>query len=235
VLSFIYEYENQRPVFWVHAGSVTQFEADYRKLGSLAKIPGHNDTKQSTGLIVKQWLESPQSGDWILVIGNADNMLDFYPKLKSTESKKSDTVSTIAYDGIEEFIPRGSKGTIIVTTRDREVARNLANQNVIIKPELSRDEAIQLFHQYYSDAECTSDDTAALPRLLKELQYLPLAIVQVAAYLDLNRSITTSRYLEIFKGTRESQKRLLSKANYNIWRDKSRNAETILTTFSISF
>ncbi|KAI5785331.1 hypothetical protein FPQ18DRAFT_309255 [Pyronema domesticum] len=63
VFSFIYKYENQRPVFWVHAQSVTQFEADYRKLGSLAKIPGHNDTKQSIGLIVKQWLGNPQSGD----------------------------------------------------------------------------------------------------------------------------------------------------------------------------
>jgi hypothetical protein len=55
VLRFIYDYENQRPVFWIHAGNVTQFEADCRKLGSLAKIPGHrdDDTKQNIGLIVK--------------------------------------------------------------------------------------------------------------------------------------------------------------------------------------
>jgi hypothetical protein len=47
VLNYIYEYENQRPVFWIHAGSVRQFEADYRQLGSLAKIPGHDDTKHN--------------------------------------------------------------------------------------------------------------------------------------------------------------------------------------------
>jgi hypothetical protein len=241
VLNFIYEYKNQRPVFWIHAGSVTQFEADYRKLASLAKIPGHDDTrlddtKQNIGLIVKQWLEGPHSGEWILVIDNADNKLDFDPET-STESKESDTGS-IVHHGIAKFIPRSSKGIIIITTRDREVARNLANQNVVIKPELRPEQAIELFHQYCfeSNAECTSNDTAALPQLLRELQYLPLAIVQVAAFLDLNRSITTSRYLEMFKGTKESQKRLLSDPHHNIWRDNNdSNAETILTTFSISF
>ncbi|KAI5788603.1 hypothetical protein FPQ18DRAFT_262075 [Pyronema domesticum] len=236
VLSCIYEYEHRRPVFWIHAGSIAQFEADYRKLGSLAKIPGHDDPKQNIGLIVKQWLEGPQSGEWILVVDNADNKLDFYPGPTSIESKGTDTVSNvIAYDGIAEFIPGGSKGTIIVTTRDREVARNLANQNVIIKPELRPEQAMELFYQHYSNTESMPDDTAALTRLLMELHYLPLAIVQVAAYLDLNRSITISRYLEIFKGTKESQQRLLSKPHHNIWRGKNKNAETILTTFSISF
>jgi hypothetical protein len=237
VLSIIYEYENQRPVFGIHAGSVSHFEADYRKLGSLAKIPGHDDTKQNIALIVKQWLEGPQSGEWILVIDNTDNKLDFYPGSKSTESQENDTFSAIAQHGIAKFIPRGSKGTIIITTRDQEVARNLANQNVIIKPELRPEQAIELFHQHYSNAESTvtPDDTAALPQLLADLQYLPLAIVQVAAYLDLNRLIAISKYLEMFKGTKESQKRLLSNPHDNIWRDNNENAETILTTFSISF
>ncbi|KAI5783272.1 hypothetical protein FPQ18DRAFT_266860, partial [Pyronema domesticum] len=236
VLSCIYEYEHRRPVFWIHAGRIAQFEADYRKLGSLAKIPGHDDPKQNIGLIVKQWLEGPQSGEWILVVDNTDNKLDFYPEPKSIESKGTDTVSNvIAYDGIAEFIPGGSKGTIIVTTRDREVARDLANQNVIIKTELRPEQAMEVFYQHYSNTESMPDDTAALTRLLMELQYLPLAIVQVAAYLDLNRSITISRYLEIFTGTKESQQRLLSKPHHNIWRGKNKNAETILTIFSISF
>jgi hypothetical protein len=149
-------------------------------------------------LIVKQWLEGPQSGEWILVIDNADNMLDFYPVApESTESKENDTVS-IGHAGIAEFIPWGSKGIIIFTTRDREVARNLAYANVIVKPELDLEQATELFYQHYANAERTSDDTAASQRLLMELQFLPLAIVQVAAYLDSKRSITIPRYLEVF-------------------------------------
>jgi hypothetical protein len=102
---------------------------------------------------------------------------------------------------------------------------------------LHPEQAIELLYQYYSNAESTADadDTAALPQLLLEVQHLLLAIVQVAVYLDLNHSITTSRYLEMFQGAKESQKCLLSKPHHNIWRDQKENAETILTTFSISF
>ncbi|KAI5816476.1 P-loop containing nucleoside triphosphate hydrolase protein [Pyronema omphalodes] len=238
VLSFIYRYQDKRPVFWVHAGSVRQFEADCQKLASLAKIPGHDDAKQNSGVIVRQWLESPQSGDWILVLDNADNMLDFYPTSpNSTASKQNDKVS-IAQDGIAKFIPRGCKGTIIITTRDREVARNLANQNVINKPEPNPEQAVELFyHHYRKEANAADDNSTALRLLLEELQYLPLAIVQVAAYLDLNRSISISQYSKLFESKKESLKlkRLLSKPHDNIWRDNGGNAETILTTFSISF
>jgi hypothetical protein len=160
VLSFIYQYENRRPVFWIHSGNVIQFEGDCRKLGSLAKIPGHDDTKQNIGFIVKQWLESPQSGEWILVIDNGDNKLDFYPEPRSTqgEPKESDNAA-IAHDGIAKCIPRCSKGTVIITTGDREVAKYLANQNVIIKSELSPEQVVELFYQYCSNTESTPDDT----------------------------------------------------------------------------
>jgi hypothetical protein len=113
------------------------------------------------------------------------------------------------------------------------VSQSFDRSQYVLKPKNS----IELFHQHYSNAESTvtPDDTAALPQLLADLQYLPLAIVQVAAYVDLNRLIAISKYLEMFKGTKESQKRLLSNPHGNIWRDNNENAETILTTFSISF
>ncbi|KAI5820734.1 P-loop containing nucleoside triphosphate hydrolase protein [Pyronema omphalodes] len=238
VLSFIYQYENKRSVFWIHAGSITQFEADCQKLASVAKIPGHDDTEQHSGSIVKQWLESPESGEWILVLDNADNMLDFYPTaLESTASDESNTVSA-AHDGIAKFIPRGSKGTIIVTTRDLEVARNIASRNVIIKQEMTPEQAMELFDHHYPNAEEAADDSrTSLQRLLEVLQYLPLTIVQAAVYLDLNRTFSISEYIKIFESKKESTKlrRLLSKPHDNIWRDNGGHAETILTTFSISF
>ncbi|KAI5816874.1 hypothetical protein BZA77DRAFT_343890 [Pyronema omphalodes] len=194
VLSFVYEYQNKQPVFWIHAGSIAQFDADCQKLASLAQIPGHDDTTQNPGSIVKKWLESPESGDWILVLDNADNMLDFYPTASNNAASKERENGSIAHGGIAEFVPRGPK-------------------------------------------DAPDDTNTSLRRLLKELQYLPLAITQVAAYLDLNRSISTSDYLKMFENKKESNKlkRILSKPHDNIWRDNGGNAETILTTFSISF
>ncbi|KAI5809273.1 P-loop containing nucleoside triphosphate hydrolase protein [Pyronema omphalodes] len=236
VLSFIYEYENKQPVFWIHAGSIPQFEADCRKLASLVKIPGHDDTERNAGLIVREWLESPQSGNWILVVDNADNMLDFYPGESESPASNENKTVPIAHDRIAKFIPRGPKGTVIITTRDRVVATNLASQNVIIKPELNPEQAVELFYHHYQKTEDVVDDsTTALLRLLEAVQYLPLAIVQVAAYLNLNRSMNTSQYLDIFESGKESSKRLLSKPHDNMWRNNGANAETILTTFAISF
>ncbi|KAI5812135.1 hypothetical protein BZA77DRAFT_253696 [Pyronema omphalodes] len=245
VLNYIYAQQNQRPIFWIHADSIPQFEADYKNLGTHAKIPGLdiNDPTQNTGLLVKAWLESPNSGDWILIIDNADNKLNFYPETKHTETQN--TESNDIHTGIAEFIPRGSKGTIILTTRDREVAKCLSipDHHIIQKPEFSSEEAVKLFCQHYSNPDDTAD-TAALSQLLQELQYLPLAIVQVAVYLDSNRSITINRYLELFRNTKQSQNRLLSNLSTpqlqgyqkNPWRtSKTQNEETILTTFTISF
>ncbi|KAI5820728.1 hypothetical protein BZA77DRAFT_384421 [Pyronema omphalodes] len=238
VLSFIYGYENKRPVFWVHAGSIAQFEADCQKLASVAKIPGHENTEQHSGSIVKQWLESPESGEWILVLDNADNILDFYPKTaESTSSEQSNTIA-ISQAGIAKFIPRGSKGTIIVTTRDREVARSIAGPNVITKSKLHPEQALELFYHHCPNTEDTADDTSStLQRLLEVLQYLPLAIVQAAAYLDLNRSVSIAKYIKIFESKKASPelKRLLSKSHNNIWRGNKGNSDTILTTYSISF
>ncbi|KAI5815631.1 P-loop containing nucleoside triphosphate hydrolase protein [Pyronema omphalodes] len=238
VLSFIYEYQNKRPVFWIHAGSIPKFETDCQNLASLAKIPGYDDKEQKSGFIVRRWLESPESGDWILVLDNADNMSDFYPTASENTSPGDSDSTSIAHGGIANFIPRGSKGTIIVTTRDREVALNLANQNVILKSDLNPEQAMELFYHHYPEEEnAAEDNNTALHRLLAELQYLPLAIVQVAAYLNRNRSISPSQYLEMFEDKKKSStlKRLLSKPHDNLWRDNGSNAETILTTFSISF
>ncbi|KAI5782817.1 hypothetical protein FPQ18DRAFT_420986 [Pyronema domesticum] len=163
VLNVLYEYENQRPVFWIYTGSVTQFEADYRKLGSLAKIPGHDDTKQNIGLILNNGWKAPRAENgYLLLMTVTTSWISIRnPRVPTRKFKESDIVSIAQY-GIAKFIPRGSKGKIIVTTRDREFAKHLANQNILIKPELSREQAIELFYQYYSNAY-TSDDTTDLP------------------------------------------------------------------------
>ncbi|KAH8753288.1 hypothetical protein F5883DRAFT_632842 [Diaporthe sp. PMI_573] len=43
--------------------------------------------------------------------------------------------------------------------------------------------------------------TSAAPRLLEELTYLPLAIVQAAAYLNCNPHLTIQRYIDLLHGT----------------------------------
>ena len=73
-------------VFWVHAGSRARFEQDYRRLSKLVELPGCDDPKEDIRLIVKGWFESLRSGDWILVLDNADNKADFFAEDSESDS-----------------------------------------------------------------------------------------------------------------------------------------------------
>ena len=201
-----------------------QFEQDYRKLAGLVGLQGYDDPKQDIRLIVKNWFESPESGDWIIVLDNADNKLDFFPELPSADENTDS-------DGLAAFIPQGSKGMVIITTRDREVADQLADMNVLSKELMKPEEAKRLFQMQYPNAAVWNHDESIL-LLLKELQYLPLAIVHAASYLRLNPLSSPSIYLKQFTSARDEQKRLLSKP-YNLRRDS--NAETVLAAFLITF
>ena len=70
MLECVYQYElrkKQYSVFWIYAGSPMRFEQDYRKLAKLAGLQGYDDPKQDIRPTVKEWLEGPESGKWILL------------------------------------------------------------------------------------------------------------------------------------------------------------------------
>ena len=184
-------------------------------------LPSHDDAKTDIRPAVKAWFESPASGDWILVLDNADNMLDFYSQSPVTEGY-----------GLARFVPHGPKGTVLVTTRDRSLADKLAD-NILLKHKMSLEEAMQLFKDRYPKV-VEDEESASL--LVKELDYLPLAVVQAAAYLRENHLLRPSGYLQQFKSTKRDQRSLLSKPFIDLRRESgSGGAETILATFAITF
>ncbi|KAF8532211.1 hypothetical protein BDD12DRAFT_902441 [Trichophaea hybrida] len=214
VLNFVYEFKSprsrvSRSVFWVHAGSALRFEKDYRMLAALVKLQGWDDPKHDIRPIVKNWFERPDSGDWILVLDNADDKLVLFPEFSPGIQRTID--ESMERDGLAQYIPRGSKGTVIVTTRDHDVADLLASTNTLRKEALSPEHAKQLFKRHYPGAAEQEEDDQSISLLLKALQYLPLAIVQVAAFLRQNRLFSPSDYLKRFNSTKDSQKLLLSK------------------------
>ena len=220
VLEYIYTLKDSPvPVFWVHAGSRARFEQDYRKLAKLVELPGCDEPKRDIRPTVRGWFESPKSDDWILVLDNADNKDDFFPEENSTTN------------GLAQFIPRGLQGTVIVTTRDFELADKLADENTLRKDMMEEAQAVQLFKLHCPKE--THHEHESILQLLGALQRLPLAIVQVAAYLRQNSACSLADYIELFNSTRDSQMRLLSRPFNNLQREAT--TETVLTTLLITF
>lgn len=134
------------------------------------------------------------------------------------------------------YVPqRLEETTIITTTRDHEVGYQIGNHNVIRKPAMAFENAETLFKNHHPSVEqsITAEEYLVyILQLFEELQYLPLAIIQVASYLEM---LTLPKYLQSFKQTKDSQKKLLSKPVYNSWRSNHSQAEAVLTTYSITF
>jgi hypothetical protein len=234
-LDYVYSCKGDCHVFWIHCGNPTLFDKDCRRLAKEAEIPGFDETDstQDVKQLLKLWLEGDRSGNWVLVLDNADNRSDFFQSTEGTDVSSSDRSANLA-----RYVPRASKGTVIITTRDFSVARQLAGpKGVLSKVEMNPNESEELFKQHFPSGSPYNESDCA--QLLRELQYLPLAVTQVAAYLEMvHPMLTPSQYLQKFESTKEDQQRLLPKSVYNPWRhaiSESPNAETVLTMFTITF
>ncbi|CCX13697.1 Similar to Putative phosphatidate cytidylyltransferase; acc. no. Q9P381 [Pyronema omphalodes CBS 100304] len=181
-------------------------------------------------LMVKRWLESPESGDWVLVLDNSDDKFHFFPEPGPgySNDRLNEDHQILA---LASFIPQGRKGIVAITTRDGEVANLLADAHTISKEKMHPPEAELLFRNNYPKGEMKIvPGDSELLSLLDELQYLPLAIKQAASFLQMSNLKTLSQYLHEFRST----KKLLSKPSNNPWR-YSNSHETVFTTFHISF
>ncbi|KAF8252525.1 TPR-like protein [Wilcoxina mikolae CBS 423.85] len=129
-LECAYRSRNRRHVFWVHASGRDKFSQDYKKIFATLGLPGQSLDAREEEILekVKYWFESTTSGEWLLFLDNADDISDF-------TGKNSD---------IARSIPQASKGTVIVTTRYRQVANQL-NCDAITITAMHVREAAQLF------------------------------------------------------------------------------------------
>jgi len=213
-LQYVYQYRRKCPVYWVHGSSFEKFSEEFKNIGSSEAAIDEEDNNALT--LVKKWFESTPSGEWILVVDNADNEKDF-------ENNSSP---------IAQYIPRGPKGTLIITTRSNVVATRLGCYvgNSIKVPEMRPEEARQLFLSRY-DAQ----DEKVFEKILSSLGYLPLAVVGAAAYMT-ETGTTPSGYHRMLKGKDDTREKLLSQEFNDIYRQPATGVtESILSTFFITF
>ena len=212
-LQCVYRYQEKRPVFWVHGSSLEKFSEEFRNIGTTqAAIDGEGENALT---LVKEWFEDARSGEWILVVDNADNERDFDNN----------------HGPIAQYIPRGHKGTLIITTRSKQIATRLASfvTSVIKVPEMGAEEARQLFL-----SRCEAQDEKEVEDILSSLCYLPLAVVGAAVYMA-ETSTMPSDYLRVLKRKDSKRENLLSRQFSDIYREPTGMTESILSTFFVTF
>jgi hypothetical protein len=134
--------------------------------------------------------------------------------------------------GIDQYLPESESGRTLFTTRSRKAALSVARHDVIELHEMGSQEAMSLLEKSIHRKDLL-DTEAPVADLLRELTYLPLAIVQAAAYLDMN-PVSISKYLGLLRGTEQDMVGLMSEE----FRDDTRyrgSQNAVATTWLVSF
>ena len=219
-------------MFWVHAGSAARFEEGYRNIAERAKLPGWSQPDSDILRLVHSWLCDEANGRWVMIIDNADDLDVFsYPSDRGKSTK--DNVSSNAVAALLEFLPQSPNGSLLITSRSRDVAFRLTGSyaDIIMVHPMGQVHALVLL-QNKLERSFEQDDAVAL---VEALDYMPLAITQAASYISRRAPrATVSTYLyDLRKGDGDRVKLL----NMDIGdsRRDGRASNSIISTWQISF
>ncbi|KZZ95532.1 Tetratricopeptide-like helical [Moelleriella libera RCEF 2490] len=206
-------------VLWVPAISRESFELAYREIGLRLKIHGVTDDNADVKRLVKDALSFGSIRDWLMVIDNADDA--------SVLLDSSSVESTRLYD----YLPSRPKGKILFTTRSKKTAERLSPSSSLELKDMDEAQTKELLARRLTKPELLDDETAA-SQLLESLAYLPLAVIQAAAFINSN-DVTVSEYVSLLQA-RDTMPELFGEH----FEDPSRYRElesTVARTWHISF
>ncbi|KAF5024988.1 hypothetical protein F66182_2939 [Fusarium sp. NRRL 66182] len=212
-------------VFWVHASSGERFSEGFANIAKECKIPGHDDTTSNALKAVRDWLTSKESGKWLMIIDNADDMQLFFPSDEPHHSTCGDQ------DSLGQYIPDCTHGSVLITTRNMQAGSRLTKGKRPIEVDKMNDhESTQLLCQGIQQGDESLKD---LLQLSSRLEFLPLALVQAAAFIQEN-SITVAEYLGLLDGNESDLIDLLREEFETVGRD-SDTPHAVAQTWVLSF
>ena len=176
-----------RLVFWVPAISRESFELAYREIGARLRVPGITEDNADIKQLVKDALDSTITFEWLMIVDNADD----------SQVLMSSTNADAKMTRLVDYLPRSNRGKIVFTTRSRKAAGELTQSNKLELKDMDEAGAQQLLWRRVTN-QALLCDTKAVDELLELLAYLPLAIVQAAAFIDTN-DMAVSKYVSLIR------------------------------------
>ena len=196
-IEYCYRYKECKPdayVLWVYGGNIARFFQGYKRIAQVLELPGWDNPDESILELVCSWL-SRSTNPYLLVVDNADNIEHWWPgKYKSGGSLDDPSKN------LSKYLPDGlNNGHVLITTRDNRVAGRLAKgaKPIAVQP-MSNDEANLLFLSKFG-VEGSDLNEAEVRGLLEELDHLPLAVSQAAAFIEEN-GVSIADYINALRG-----------------------------------
>ncbi|EED12700.1 kinesin, putative [Talaromyces stipitatus ATCC 10500] len=230
-----HERSSETWIFWIHASNAARFEQSYREIADTAKLFGRRDPKANIFKLVHDWLRDSKNGKWILVLDNVDDAHFLLDRPDSTQAQASHENGG-ADRPLREYLPQSPNGSILITSRSREATLKLVDQrDVIVVEPMDEAHARVLFDKKLGKQDEKQDKDQDIPELAAALEFIPLAMVQAAAYIsDPDRGCSVRQYLNEFQKNDRKKIRLLDHKDGQFRRDwEAKNS--VLMTWQISF
>ena len=210
-------------MFWVYASNVARFAQSYRDVADRVDLAGRTDPQANIFKLMHDWMCSSKH-KWLLILDNVDDarfLLEPHSSQGQTASKP-----------LREYLPHYERGSILITTRNKEAALKLIEKRDTIAVEpMNKANAVALFEKKLG----TQADNGEVVKLAAALEYMPLAIVQAAAFIS-NRSprYSVAKYLGEYMKSERKKASLLNYDEGQLRRDwEAKNS--IIVTWQISF
>ena len=214
-------------IFWVHASSLARFEDSYKKIAESLEIPGRHEPQVDICSLVQVWLSRPDQVFWVMVVDNADDEGVVLGRVSAGSREKNESTS----QPLSYHLPCSPHGLIVVATRNRGVAQGLIEyaKDIISLGPMDKVTAVELLEKKL-DQPVVTYTTDDLITLAQQLDYMPLAMTQAAAYIrQRTPRMNVPRYIrELQKGDEQCGK-LLQSAIHDPWRDSNASNSIILT------
>jgi hypothetical protein len=226
-------------IFWIRASSADRFVQSYTQIARQFHIPGFDNPSGGSFELIRDWLAS-YPARWLLVIDNADDSSVLFGDdrpltaadfLRPDEQGASTTRPPASgwANPLCQYIPESPNGTILLTSRNKQVASNFLrgrSKGLIKVQGFSNEDATRFFQDMIGD-----QNEEAVLALATELERLPLALSQAAAYIQ-TRCITVSKYLDLLRG---SLVELLDQQFEDHGRDGNDIPNAVAATWVLSF
>ena len=216
-------------MFWIHASNADRFEQSFRDVADQVKIPDRRNPKMDIFKAVHDWLRDEKHGRWIVVLDNADDARFLVESAPMRQLAQADSITT---QPLFAYLPWSQNGSVLITTRNKSVALRLVEErNIIAVEPMDEVHAVSLLDRklgYQNNAKDTTELAAAL-------EFMPLAIVQAAAYIcHRTPRYSVRQYLDKFRKNDRQKSRLLGDDTGQFRRDWDAK-NSIIITWQISF
>ena len=214
-------------VFWAHASNTVRLEQSFQDIAEQVKVRGRKDPHADVFKLVHDWLRSEKNGRWLLVLDNADDAAVLSPANDGNSSNGA------LRQHLSRYLPASRHGSVLVTSRTKRAAMQVVEDSEIILIEPMDDAAAcALLRKKIGN---NRDRSNSIAELAIALDYIPLALVQAAAYIrERAPRCSIQQYLEEYRQSDERKTSLLNQEAGRLRRDEEAS-NAILITWQISF